>query len=509
MSRFRLVAQNISSAYLHAGANVAFTLVSIPMALRYLSTEEFGIWVLAIQIVGYVALVDAGITMATMRILIDHKDQPSGGVYGAVVKTASFVLTIQGLLIVVLGFALSRWLPSVMEIPTAHSKSFGLLILGYAVLTGVLFPFRIFGTLLQAHHRLDLINYFFAGSLAVNLAALWSSLENNLGVYSLLVGQAAAGLFAWGGQACAVIRLHVLPPSGAKGKFDVPVFKELLLFGNDLFLMSLGSQLVNASQVVIISQTLGLQAAAIWAIATKAFTLAQQFVWRVWDFSATAIAEMVVRQERERLQQRFREIFILTGSLSVLVGSVIAVCNDSLLEVWTKNRIAWSGINDLLMAVLFFTNSITRLHVGLLAPTKKVRAMRFMLFFEGLFFVVTAFAAARLLGMPGIIASAIIMNLLWTGIYGSSRTAEEFSLSFREVALQWVIPSARLAAVCAPMAIFCWWLFRALPAFPRLVIIGVILGTSGLWLFWRLGLTPSIRAELAFRARKARKGFGT
>jgi len=505
MSRFRLVAQNISSAYLHAVATVGFTLVSIPLALRYLSTEEFGLWVLATQIIGYLTLVDAGITMATMRVLIDRKDRPNDGRYGAVIKTASLVLTIQGMLIAALGFALGSWLPSIMEIPADHVGSFRWLMMGYGGLTGVLFPFRIFGTLLQAHHRLDLTNYFFMGSLPLNLAALWIGLHNNLGIYSLLLGQAAAGLFAWGGQAFTVVRLRFLPHPGAWGNFDVAVFKELLSFGSDLFLMSLGSQLVNASQIVIISQTLGLQAAAVWAIATKAFSLAQQFVWRLWDFSATAIAEMVVRDERARLQQRFREIFVVTASLGVLAGGIIAACNESLLAVWTGSRIAWSGMNDFLMALLFFTNSITRLHVGLLAPTKKVRAMRFVLFLEGLFFVAAAVGVARFLGVPGIIAAAILMNLLWTGIYGTYRTAEEFSLSLREVALRWMIPSARLALLFAPIAVLCWWLFQPFPSLPRLILMAAVTGAIGSWSFWKIGLTPSVKAELILRLGNVRK----
>ena len=505
VSRFRLVAQNVSSAYLQTIVNVLFTLVSIPLALRYLSSGQLGLWALAAQITGYLSLIDVGTTMATMRILIDHKDTRSDGTYGSVIKTASLVLTFQGAMMVAIGWVLAVCLPDLMDIPAEELKPFRDLIIGYGILTGVLFPFRIFGTLLQAHHRLDLTNYATIGSLVVNLAALWITLKLGLGVYSLLIGQAAAGVASWACQAFLAIRLRLLAPPGAMGKFKLMVFRELFSFGSDLFLMSLGSQLIGATQVVIVAQTLGRPAAATWWIATKVFTSAQQFVWRVWDFSTTAIAEMVVRGERARIEQRFRELFILTGSLSVCASTIAAAANESLLAVWTRHRIAWGGANDIWMAVLFLVTSLTRLHVGLLPTTKKVRGMRFIIFFEGFSYVAAAFSTARWFGMPGIIASAVIMNVLWSGIYGSYRTAEEFSITFREVAFHWVFPPLRLAVLFAPLALLCWWLLRPISAFPRLIATLGILGPTGLLLFWKVGLTKGIKAELTSRLSRFRR----
>src|SRR6476646_2806581 len=99
MSRFRNTARSLSSGYLAMGSNVLYTLASVPLALHFLSKEEFGLWAVAAQVASYLILVDFGITGAVARILIDHKDDWSGGEYGSVVKTSSLVFVVQGLII--------------------------------------------------------------------------------------------------------------------------------------------------------------------------------------------------------------------------------------------------------------------------------------------------------------------------------------------------------------------------------------------------------------------------
>ena len=502
MSRLRLLAHNISSGYTAIAANAVFTLVSVRLALHYVSLEEYGLLALVTTVVGYLSLVDLGMTGAMMRVLIDHKDSPSDGIYGSVIKTSSLVLLLQGTVLGALAWGLSWWLAGLMEVPETYARPFRLLFLGYGLLAGALFPGRILAAVLQAHQRHDMVNYSNVVSFVVNLAALWIGFRIGLGLFSLLAAQVAGAFSAMLIQAAATVYLRFLPPSGAWGGVNRKHLREIFLFGNDLFLMNVGLQLLNASQAIIIKMLLGLEAVAVWTIATKAYAMAQQFVWRLWDFSASTIAEMVVRDERPRLLQRFREIFLVTASVSAFIGIAVAVCNNSFITVWTATPIRWPGLNDVLMAVLFVSNSVTRLHIGLMGATKKILAMRYLFFLEGLCFVTAAYFSARAWGIPAIIASAAVMNIAWSGIYGTLRTAAEFRISLREVACRWIAPAARFAMVLAAMAFLCFWSLRPLPALPRLMAGAAAVSLAGAVAFWRLGLTESLRQEFRSALRK-------
>ena len=64
MSRSSLYVRSLASGYVTLAANTAFTLASVPLALHYLSENEFGLWALSTQLAGYIALVDFGMSAA-------------------------------------------------------------------------------------------------------------------------------------------------------------------------------------------------------------------------------------------------------------------------------------------------------------------------------------------------------------------------------------------------------------------------------------------------------------
>jgi len=499
MSRFRNAARSLTSGYLAMGSNVLYTLASVPLALHFLSKAEFGLWALAAQVAGYLVLIDLGMSGAVSRILIDHKDQPDAGQYGSVIKTSCLVLAIQGILIVIGGCVLALWLPSLMHVPAEYARTCRILVAVLCAMTGAVFISRILMSLLQAHQRYDAINYSQIGQMAVGLGVQWVAFEQRMGVYSLLVSGGAMSLFGLASNLMWVIKLRLLPSSQGWGRASWKTFKEVFMFGGDLFLLSLGYQLFNASQVVIISRTLGLSAAAVWTIATKIYPLAFQLVSRIFDFSSSAFGEMVVRGEGEGLQRRFRDVFLLTASGAIFVGAGVAVCNGTFLEVWTGGKILWGAQNDLLLGLLLMVTCVTRCHVGLLGPLKRIGGMRYIYFLEGLTFVVAAFLAAPRWGITGILSAAVLADALLTGVYGFWRTAKHFRISVWEVLFRWLGEAWIYLLLMAVISGGVWWSTRGLPAWPRLIAQGAILGLAGLPLLWRTGLTQGLRAELRGR----------
>ena len=118
MSRFKRFAHSLISGYVLLGANTVYTLASIPLALHYLSKVEFGLWALAGSIMGYVMLIDLGMSGSVARILIDYKGDHTKLEYGSVIQTGALVGVVQGLLIFVAGTAAAFVLAPVFKVPT-------------------------------------------------------------------------------------------------------------------------------------------------------------------------------------------------------------------------------------------------------------------------------------------------------------------------------------------------------------------------------------------------------
>jgi O-antigen/teichoic acid export membrane protein len=507
MSRLKNFTHSLLSGYMKTGVNVLYTAASVPLALHYLSNDEFGLWTVAATVAGYLLLIDFGITGSAARILIDHKDDPDGGAYGSVIKISAVVFLIQGMLIAVLGTILSFWLPQLMKVNPELQRPLFFLIAGQCLLQGIFFVSRVFGILLVAHQRYDLYNYTQTGVLLASFSALWIAFHEGLGIYSILAASAAGSLFEFCGNGMMALRFHLFPKRGCLGRFDRRLFKEIFFFGGNQLLMAVGFQLTNASQVLIIGHTLGLGAVAVWTVAVKPITFAQQFVWQIFAFSSSPLSEMIVRGEHARLLRRFHDIVILSVLAAIFIGGGIALCNQSFLQVWTHGRIAWNPRNDFLLALWFVIDCSTRFHVAAVGLTKQIGAMRYINFCEGLVFVTAAICAAPYFGISGIIIAAIVANILCSGIFGVRRSANYFQIPARKIVLGWMAGPMTYLLLLSVILVICHFCTEPLPPLARLIVNAAVSGGFGLWLFWQFGLNLDLRAEAGLVLSKALKRF--
>jgi len=498
MSRLKKFTRSLLSGYVALGANIFYTLASVPLALHYLSKTEFGLWALVSQISGYIALIDLGMAGSVSRILIDHKDNRQTGAYGGVIKTGALVGLVQGALVLLAGTALSALAGSLLRVPQELRGEFVWLMIGQSVLLGVTFAARIFSHLLFAHQRLDVSNHSASVFFFLGLAAMWAGFAGGLGIYSFLIGQALMALGGIAVNMAACVWLGLLPRAGEWGMATRERFRELFAFGNDIFIYTLGSQLINASQAILLTRLLGLETAAVWNIGTRAYQLLTQIIFRFFDYSAPALAEMMVRGEKQRLEERFKQIVMFSLATAVAAGGLFALCNSTFVTVWTHGRIGWPPVNDLLLATWLVVCVAMHMHTGLVGLSKRFLFMRYIFFIEGSAFVGLTIAFYEYGGITAMLVASIICTSLLSLPYGLYRTRKYFGLGWRALA-SWHQPALVLALWLVPTGILTWSLTGNLPTIMRLGIGGGIFGLWTIWAFLRHGLNAPLRVELTKR----------
>ena len=499
MARFKRFTHSLVSGYVLLATNMVFTLASVPLALKYLSKPEFGLWALATQLAGYIALVEMGMGGSVARILIDHKDDRAGGGYGSVIQTGMLVGLAQGLLILLVGTIIAFVLGPVLRVPPELQREFTWLMIGQAAILCLSFVGRIFLYVLTAHQRYDISNYGSAAQFAVYFGLMWILLMRGWGVYSYLWGQTVGTVLIVLVNAWGCMRLKLFPGRGEWGRPTWARFHELFAFGRDIFLFALGSQLISASQAVLLTRFMGLDVAAVWSVCTRTYLLLLQMIYRVFDYSSAALAEMIVRGEVERLARRFKEIVIVSASLSVVGGTLFATGNGAFIRVWTAGKMGWQPVNDLLLAVWLVLCVSMHAHVGLVGQTKQFRFLRYIFFLEGLTFVGLTVLLHRFGGVTGMLAASIVCTLAFSLPYSLRRTHAYFGLTWGELA-GWHRSPMVLALWLLPVAAAAWWLTRDLPPMIALILMGGVIGVWGLLGLLRYGLGEPLQSELLRRA---------
>jgi O-antigen/teichoic acid export membrane protein len=500
MSRFRRIVHSVASGYAVLAATAFYSLASVPLALHYLSPELFGLWTLMAAITSYLSLIDLGMSSSIARLLIDHKDDQSKGVYGSLIKTGALVLTVQGAIIFLVGFFGAPWLADWLHIEPNLRLEFIQILRWQCAGLAFSFTMRIGSHLLYAHQRIDVANYSQIGMFLVNFVLLWVFFHEKSGVFSLVWAGLISSFLSVVVIFVACVKLKLFPAPDAWGRISWRHFKEVFRYGSDLFVLSIGVQMIMMSQSMIVTRTLGLAMAAEWNVGTKMFTLLSQLTWSIVRTSVPTLSEMIVRKEQTRVRERYQDIFILSLSLSGFAAVSLAMCNSLFVPFFSHHKFSWPVTNDLLLGILLVISTAQACHNNFVILTKKIDWLRYVYFVEGMVFVCLALWLAPVGGLPAIISSSIFCTMLFSGLYGLRRMSKYLDLSLWEIGVRWLQPMSWLLLFLAPLAAAIWFATGKLEnSLDRLMIHVIFCGVIGTPLFLRFGLTKRIQSELLAR----------
>ncbi len=502
MSRFQQFVQGVGSSWLATLATVLYSLLSVPIALRYLTTEEFGLFVLLLQVAGYFTLVEIGMSAATARILIDYKDRPNDGGYGSVILTGAYVFFTQALIIVTVGLLAAPWIVGAIGVPDAFSDVATMLLRCLAVTSALSLSFRIYGSVLYANKRLDLINAFMGSNMLLGLVILAWILAAGGGLAGLVWLFAAQTIVPIFLSFFACHKLGFLPHKGSWGKPSIEKFRQLFRFGKDMFLVNVGIQVLEASQLIIVTRTMGLTAAAIWSVSTKLFSLVYQLITKIEGTAIVFFAEMMVRGESQRLSARFRQIYQLTAGVAVLALVGVVAINQPFISIWANSSLAWSVQLSGLMAVLVFLNVLTRCGADLIIHSKEIAAFRYVYFAEAAAFVLLSLLLTRVFGFYGILIASLLCLLLFRATYITWRIANYFHQPMNVFWWTWIRRPLGAALLLIPFSVTTE-AFTSMVGIPwlQLAIASLWVGIPSLITLVIFIFPRDISTEIAFRWR--------
>lgn len=498
MSRSKDFARGLSASWVATFVTVGYSLLSVPVALRYLSVDEFGLFMIVLQAAGYFALIDLGMSGATARILIDHKEKRQAGDYGSVILTSCAVFVVQSCLLMIVGIVAAPYIVALLAIPADLKAVATHLLRWMAAAFALGTAMRIFSSVLYANRRIDLVNLLMSLVPLAGLLLIWLVLAAGGGLWWLPMSFLPPAVLAGAATGFACLRLGLLPSKGEWGRPRWSLFGEMFALGRDIFLVNAGAQVLDASQLLIVTRTMGLGAAAVWSVSTKLFTLVFQLVTKVENTAVVIFSEMISRGEQSLLEQRFRQVYQLTAGMTVAAVGFCIVINRPFVSLWAGDALAWSTLCNILLGLVVFANCVTRCHVDLIVNTKSIGGLRYVYFLEACVFVAAAVWGGRHAGFPGVILSSLVCAVLFRGIYTSRRTAAFFGINWSIVPIKWLKNSLAAGVLLIPASFLLTVLFSRMEVNGWLVLLASAssAGSLAALVFWAVALPAEVRTEL-------------
>lgn len=399
-----------AASYIQIGSLVLTQLVAIPLALRFLDEERFGLWSFVSQSLGYLLLLDFGVSNSLGRLLADpiHKgdERECSGWFNLVLA----VLLIQAALILGVGVLLADPILRWFEIPAPLLPEARQLWLMMLVLNGLTFPLRLFPGVLVAQNR---SYWVFAGSTIgawCGLLAFYAFLK--LGWSSLAYGFSAAAqiVVASGVPLIAALR----GPNRFRVSFrEIPWHhaRELFNFSSAVFVIGVAVQVVFMSQSLIITKILGLGAVASFTVCSRVPMLLMQFIWRPFDAFSPRWQIFWARGELSPLREEFVRVFRFTMGLAALVMGCCFAMNRWFVFIFGKESL-YAGKEFDFFFVLFVLVQVWNhcLSWGFILA-KNMKGLTAAVVLESVMTIVLAVAGTRWFGLNGYIGFTALYGL--------------------------------------------------------------------------------------------------
>ena len=322
---------------------------SVPLALRFLSNEEFGLWNVVGQSLGYLLLLDFGVSWSASRMLVGpmrEGDQAELGSWGTVIVT---VLMFQGLLVAGIGFAAGDFIIGFFHLSKDLVPAAEILWGGMILLNAIQLPFRAYSGILYCQDRWYVMHLISILASWINLIAFAALLMAGYRTSAYLV---ASGLSI----ACNSFLMHRMGRRGGTKlrldfrTFDLEKMLTLFRYSSGLFLLALAAQIAFMTQSIIIGKVVGLGAVAAFVVSSKSFTVVLQIVKRAFDSFSPRWMQLYVSGDKQEIWNQWRGLmsWLLPAGMLGALGILIFNRSFSMLYGGPDNHV--SRLFDLLLA---------------------------------------------------------------------------------------------------------------------------------------------------------------
>ena len=403
----------VVTGYLAMISTLGVGLFSVPLALRSLSNEEFGLWNVVGQSLGYLLLLDFGVSWSASRMLIGplrSGDADELNSWWTVIVT---VLAIQGLAIAAIGFAAKNFVIGFFHLSPGLVPDAELLWAGMILINAIQMPFKAYTGILYCQDRWYVMHLISILTSWLNLAVFAGLLFSGYRTSAYLVASAISI-----GSSCALCWIMVRK-SGVRLRvtrrfFDFGKLRSLFRFSSGIFLLAIASQITFMTQSIIIAKVVGVWAVAAFVVSTKSFTVILQLVRRAYESFSPRWMHLYVSGEKDKVLTEWRTVmsWLLPAGMVGATGILVFNRSFSMLYGGAENHV--SRIFDLLLAggliVQLFVN-----FTGFVFPlSARIKGWCIAGLFDALLQLVLGIALTKWLGSSGVLLGAILGPALVT-----------------------------------------------------------------------------------------------
>lgn len=441
--------RNVVMNWVSTVGNIGLSFLLIPLVVRTLDKELYGVWSFLNGLAAYSNLIYLGLGASFMKYFSEARGRADVGTLTRLLGVAFTLYAGLGTLCFLAGVIVSPFVPSLFATALSPAAAWAAKIT--AVLLGVrvllFFIASAFSALLAAHGRMDLIALISLVGACLRTAAGVGAMHLSqplVAMAGVVVAEAVYQL------AALVVLCRVVAPS-VRPTPAWPTWKELkglYGFGFQAFFVQLAVVLIGYTDTALIGLILGASSVTLYSLPLQLVEYSRVLVNGV---TLALLPELASSRARGDLT-RLREVYIRAGRicavLAVFINIHIVLFGEAFLGLWVGASFA-NGATSILI-FLCISAIASALSTQVLAPFYQafdvLKVLVWLILAEAASNVILSVLLSQTVGLVGVAMATAIPACVITMIFVPRYMVPKLGLGLRDFA-QAIVRPALLVAV--------------------------------------------------------------
>jgi O-antigen/teichoic acid export membrane protein len=310
----------------------AFGLLSIPVAVHYLSKEEIGLWAAVNAMIAYLMWMDLGIGNSTGRKIADaivSKDPVQINIWWSATQMSLWAL---GGLTMVIGLCITPVFIYLFKVPVHLTHDAWMLLVGSLLCTAVNFPLRGVPGLLTAQERFHWVPICQGIAPWMQLIIFFLMLRAGHGLVAYVYGTAAAQLFSFIYYRILIVNSSIRPRWVRKGVTKAH-YKELFGFSLNIAVIGFKDTFLSTLPVLILARAAGLQSVPIYAISNRLTGMLRSLSLRINHAFLPELINLHIAGQNQAFLSKHRRSLLLASAVAMAGAAVVLLLNRSVVSI--------------------------------------------------------------------------------------------------------------------------------------------------------------------------------
>jgi O-antigen/teichoic acid export membrane protein len=403
----------IASAFSRV-VSISAGLITVPLTLKYLGTERYGLWMTISSVIAILGFSDLGLNNGLLNGISRAHGKDDRQLAKKYVSSAFFLLTAIAIAIGIVFAAAYRWI-AWGQLFRIHSTQ-ALAEAGPAV--------AIFIGCLLLNIPAGIVSRVQAGYQDGFSANLWSSLGSVLCLVSLLLiihfrGSLPFLVLAMAGAPVLALLLNGTILFSVRWPWLLPSWscvttaasKDLWRLGALFVVLQLAVAISYSSDNLVIARILGPEAVAQYAVPCKLFSLVSVVISFVVSPLWPAYGEALAKRDHLWIRNALFRSLKLAAGVSISLGTVLVIFGSQIIHVWVGSSIhttplllaglgIWSVVMAVSMALAVFCNGLSIIRFQLLVAV-----------LGSLSNIALSIHLTHRIGIPGVVYGSILSQI--------------------------------------------------------------------------------------------------